>query len=63
MDRAEKQKSQLNMKQKELEARLEEFENESKRWKEFGSVIDQVEESGANYLALMKGIKSKMSNK
>jgi hypothetical protein len=36
------------------------FEREAEQWKEFSQVVEQVEQSGMNYLNMMKGIKSKL---
>lgn len=45
---------------KELNIKIQEYEKEAEQWKEFSKVVDQVEQSGANYLAMMKGIKSQL---
>lgn len=47
----------------ELTQELADYTKQSEKWKEFSAAIDQVEESGANYFALMAGIKSQMEQK
>lgn len=59
-DRNEKRLKTLQLQNKALEAKLEQYQKESEQWKEFSSVIDKVEETGTNYIKMMQGIKSQM---
>jgi uncharacterized membrane-anchored protein YjiN (DUF445 family) len=47
---------------KTLSKKVESFAQEAEQWKEFSQVVEQVEQSGMNYLNMMKGIKSKLPN-
>jgi hypothetical protein len=45
-----------------LTAKVQQFEREAEQWKEFSKVVEQVEQSGANYLNMMKGIKAQLTS-
>ncbi|KAJ3275350.1 hypothetical protein HDV01_000642 [Terramyces sp. JEL0728] len=60
MDRKDQKIKSLSNENKNLQERLVQLEAESSKWNEFANIVDQVESSGANYLAMMQGVKSKL---
>ncbi|KAJ3323146.1 hypothetical protein HDV06_002158 [Boothiomyces sp. JEL0866] len=60
LDRKDQKIQNLTNENKNLQERLSQLEAESSKWTEFANIVDQVETTGANYLAMMQGIKSKL---
>ncbi|KAJ3260629.1 hypothetical protein HK103_000239 [Boothiomyces macroporosus] len=60
IDRKDQKIKNLTEENKSLHERLAQLEAESSKWTEFANIVDQVETTGANYLAMMQGIKSKL---
>ncbi|KAJ2997998.1 hypothetical protein HDV02_005000 [Globomyces sp. JEL0801] len=59
-DRIKDRMKTLTIESDNLKQKVSNFEIESQKWNEFATILDQVESSGANYLAMMKGFKSKI---
>jgi hypothetical protein len=62
LERMKKKIDSTLLTNKQLTTRVQQFEREAEQWKEFSKVVEQVEQSGANYLNMMKGIKAQLTS-